>query len=208
MVDKHARLFSLIDGMILIAAIALGFAGVRAESGDHYHHRALYTLYQSSVDTHAVLNPSSAYQRIWKVVASIQRSLPVVAAMTVAWLIIRLRRPRPSTRSLSRHPGFVALVAVLISLAFNLVFGLIQLFLATIGFTTSVDPRFYANVSFLACQTLQAHPAGSAIVASWTVLYLSRRWIREGDWSDWAGFWMGVGWCLLSVNEWLLEWYL
>lgn len=89
--------------------------------------------------------------------------------LTPAFLVLRLRRPRPPLRALLRQPGTVAGLAMV----FGLFWGtgcLIRLF------PDGVD-------------SMTAAPAavGGAVAAGWGVLALSRRWEPERGWVDRVG---------------------
>src|SRR5689334_3770163 len=93
------RPFGLADAMILIVAVGLGLAGAQAEIG------MLAELMLDSIGSEPssrVLGPSSAVALLRRLNLVL---LLFLLFLLVAFLIVRLRRPRPPLRLLFRQPG-------------------------------------------------------------------------------------------------------
>jgi len=100
------RKFNLGDGMILIAATAVGFGIVRwiAETGS-----LVSTMHR------------------WNVVAAAY-AMPVIMIWSIGLFLIRLRQPRPAARRLFRQPGMAAsVVAVPLAVAWCLPYPITQI---------------------------------------------------------------------------------
>jgi len=109
------RKFNLGDGMILIAATAVGFAIVRQMVGT---------------------TPQSIGMYHWHWVASLY-GMPVVMAWSIGQFLIRLRQPRPRFRRLFRQPGTAAaVVAISMTTAWCLPFPIARL----LGYGSPSDP--------------------------------------------------------------------
>ncbi len=218
MTAQPVREFTLVDAMILIAAVAVGFAGIRAEGTDHYHLRPAYALNPLSHRTFVgggsfggnVGLPSEQLPPQWLSLVFhwsgiVKQAAPVVAVLSLSLIVIRFRRPRPRFRRLIRQPGLVAGLAMLAVLGINALLGSVQILLAATDQSKMTDPKFYANFSFLACQMLRPGMVGMAVLAAWLVLKVSGRWRREPGWVDSAGLALGWVWVGLLLTEWVVE---
>lgn len=85
--DPRVRSFTVRDGMILVAAAAVGAAGYRANDA---------TMTECGFNREEV-------EFIWAM-----RWGPTLAAVTAGLIIARLLPPRPARRDLFRQPGFAA----------------------------------------------------------------------------------------------------
>ena len=203
---RSCRPFTLLDAMILVAATALDLAGFRAELGHHYHRSLLYVL-QDGKEYQTLVNwPGNAVPRWYLSIYTggrlAARSVPMLASWSLALLVIRLRRPRPSRQPLFRQPGMVAGCAVALAVATNALFCSVQVLLAGLGQSALVDVRYYGSLAYLCCQTFQGGPIGLAVLASWTILALSGRWRREPGWIDRAGSVLGGIWIAYLSIDW------
>lgn len=117
---------------------------------------------------------------------------PFLAALTLAWYPLRLRRPRVRWSHLSRQPGVaVALVAVLAWLAGGLI---------TSPWAIGVQraPTGWLAIGFIplaASTTL----GGFGVLLTWTCSTLAGRWRPEATWVDRLGRAVGVGWLALAI---------
>ena len=179
--------FTLLDGMILIAALAPGFAVVRA-----------------FVPRFGSATPFPGIGRLaWQGLAG---SLPVATTAMAGLAAVRLRRPRPPLRRLARQPGAMACVAVLIAAApVALAPPMAYLFNLARGRPTPPIP--IDEVGPLLAISLT--PACSfAVATAWTTLALNRRWRPEPGWIDRAGRALGVYWLGMvpaCILVWILE---
>ena len=100
----------------------------------------------------------------------------------LAWIVVRLRRPRASWRGLLRQPGTVAVLAMILGLFWGT------------GALLTLFPDFFDSWS--------AAPSaiGGAVALAWVALALSRRWQAEPGWIDQVGRmlgWIAIGLAVL-----------
>src|SRR4051812_32977827 len=86
--------------------------------------------------------------------------------MTLTFLLVRLRRPRPSILSLPRQPGTAAGLAI--------AFGLFWV-------TGWLHRLFFGKFHDA---TLTAVSVGGTVAVAWALLALSRRWQAEPGWVE------------------------
>jgi hypothetical protein len=110
-----------------------------------------------------------------------------------AMLAIRLRRPRPTWRRLSRQPGVVACAAGTAAMAAGCLIVAVRLL-----FNSPTGPSFDSQ----GWLTVESR-VPVAILASWLLLALSGRWRAEPGWVDRVGRFLGFYW----VGVWLFRWY-
>ena len=123
-----------------------------------------------------------------------------IALSMVCLLAMRLRRPRPNLRSLSRQPGAVACAAAAAAMAAG---GIIVLTLLL-----RVDES-----NFLQDHPEAEHPwqivvlrISVAVPAAWFILAWSGRWRSEPSWIDRTGRVLGAYWIgLLAYHAFLLS---
>ncbi len=121
--------------------------------------------------------------------------LPCLPAWTAAYLVTRLRGPRPRRRRLVLQPGLVAAVAALSVLTIEA-----TLLVGSAG----IDGRFNwaspERVSDFVANgiVLLLHHAGWAVAVSWLTLILIGRWRPEASWVDRAGRALGCAWILVG----------
>jgi hypothetical protein len=108
MTPKTPRRFTILDGMILVAAVAGGFALRRAVEDALARHAY-----------NADFNDFSQFHSL--VYWIIEAGFPFLAALAPAVFILRLRRPRPRWRRLIRQPGMAASCAALFPIATTMV---------------------------------------------------------------------------------------
>jgi hypothetical protein len=196
MTDKtQPRRFHVLDGMVLIAATAVGFAIARAY--------ALEVLNNN-------LAPYPVVPRILLTIWSfILATLPVPVMWSIAVFLLHLRRPRPRLRLLADRPGFVACGAVTLVVAIRLI-GFVTLLARTIGnryYTVSLDvfDAFSVTVSYpgpvnsaivqnSAYFTVSAFGISAAVAAAWLLLAVGGHWRSEDHWLDRLGRVLGAYW--------------
>lgn len=126
-----------------------------------------------------------------------------IALSMVCLLAMRLRRPRPNLRSLSRQPGAVACAAAAAATAAG---GIIVLTMLLRG----DDWRFLQDHPEAShpWQIVQS-PVSIAVPSAWFMLAWSGRWRSEPTWIDRMGRVLGAYWIglltyhcyLLSIHE-------
>jgi hypothetical protein len=191
MSTTHRRRITLFDLMVLTAATALGlsltqFGWLRKAAGAW--------IFAAPV----VKSGGSGYaSKTWMlpIAERVVPLLPCMAAWTAAFLVTRLRGPRPRRRRLVLQPGLVAAVAALSTLAFES---------ALLIGSASFDGRFrWAGPDrisdFVAnAIVLLAHHAGWAVAVSWLTLGLIGHWRPEPSWVDRWGRLLGVTWIVIG----------
>jgi hypothetical protein len=154
--------------MILVAATALGFGGIRACSPEFYSYQ--YTPIVSP----PWLNWSAVVCSSWAFYLS-----PLPAAWTLAALVLRLRFPRPALRRVMRQPGIVASSAATMLIMIGAIHYVLDL-----GNSSWLDVPFEYTVFSVGC----------GVAAAWLTLALSMRWRAERSWIDRLGQVLGVYW--------------
>jgi len=156
----------MLDLSIMIAATACGLA--------------LYRIHESIIESGQW---SGSY---------IVDVAPLFVMWTVAFAILRLRKPRPRLRRLFRQSGMAAcstsLIVLTVFLALRLL-GLMQIGGEFLG----AGPDYWFPTAFREILPW----VGSSVAAVWLNLVLSGRWIAEPSWIDRLGrllaaYWIGV----------------
>jgi hypothetical protein len=186
--QRARRRMTLLDVMILAGATALGLASVQL-GGPMEVDAAKFLAWPVA--------PSGYSTKRW-LVPYAERAvpfLPCLAAWTGAFLVTRLRGPRPRWRRLVLQPGFVGAVAVLAVLAVEapmLVWG------------AKIDGRFGWSSPDRVARFVQngvvllAHHAGWAVAVAWLTLALGGRWRPERSWVDRCGRVLGCVWIMIG----------
>lgn len=156
--------------MILIAALAAGF-GVARALGSQWGTATVHTTQ-------------------WAAISLLSMCYPSLVALTLAFIAIRLRKPRPGRRRFACQPGFVACGTMALILGVTPPFALASL----LKTTASLGEMLLA----LYCVLVPAI-AGIVVLAAWALLAISGRWRRERGWIDLLGIQIGLGWILMSV---------
>ena len=176
---ERCRPFSLGDAMIFVAAAAVGLALVQGSG--------MFALLWSNLRAlpFGMLPGWSAW---WVYLTKTNRGgtetivllasnvmVAFLMPLTVAYLIARLRRPRPALRRLWWQPGMIASEAWLVTFGLG-------------AFLEIGQPPGLRKVWFAFALV--------PLPLSWVVLALSGRWRREPGWIDRLGVGLGIGWCL------------
>jgi hypothetical protein len=182
---RHCRKFTVLDALIMIAAIAIGLAWTRyfqnSEAGG-----------ESYPYIDGMAGPVSAFRHgielaNWWVVGLSY----CMAVVTITLLVLRLReRPRKRLRYLTRLPGAVAGGAVSLTVLWDLSYAAIEVL---IGITSGGPFDSIWEFTYL----LQSgENAGVAVAVAWVLLATSGRWRREPGWLDGIGLALGIFWLL------------
>ena len=99
----------------------------------------------------------------------------LLAIWSLAFMLMRLRRPRPPLDRVALQPGMVAVEAVLAGI------------ILTVGLSIIHAPNIFRMLT----QT-------SAIPVAWASLAVTGRWQPEAGWIDRFGRMLGIGWCLMT----------
>jgi hypothetical protein len=173
--DKDRR-FTLVDGMILVAATAGGLALTRTPLAEGF-----WESFLGEPELHLV----------GVIHAVLLLGLPLLLMWTFALVVVRLRHPRPRFRRLASQPGFVACVAAASAMTLC---------------TLSMIPLLAWSNAFSYEQiSLRSYTpeAGFAVAGAWLSLALGRRWRAEPGWIDRTGRGLGVTWILANFLSWL-----
>ena len=162
------RTFSLGDAMILILALALGLGLARP--------------YIILIANYIHTAPNQYFQTLDGTV-SLGRSLNLIMLyflyfLLPAFLMLRLRQPRPAMHSLVRQPGFAACAAP------------VSCYLAALPLSLLAPFVSAGEVIEIAGQMLVA----SATPLAWCFLAVTRRWAAEPRWIDRLGRILGALW--------------
>ncbi len=173
-VEPRRRGFTILDGIILVAVLAVGFALARN--------------YWRGSDF-GVLRGMSDPQWTTNLVAAI--SSRFVCPAMLGMLIVRMRRPRPSLRRLVYQPGLAACLAGSVAMATGGAIVLSLWLFRTVSIS-SADSSYWPFV---------VGRIGPAVVTVWIALILFRRWKPERSWIDRTGCVLGAYWVLLGLYE-------
>jgi hypothetical protein len=99
----------------------------------------------------------------------------LIIGLTLAVIVMRLRRPRPDWRTLATQPGFVACIA------------------GPLGFL------IFLEASYLDATIKPELAIAGTVAVAWVVLAVSRRWAAEPSWIDRLGRFLGVSWIVAAL---------
>ena len=162
MPKQRSRRFSILDAMILIAGMAVALATLKLVPPEEA--------------------PSNGTQEVLRSWVNESFSLCLYGP-TMALLLVRLRKPRPTMRRLIRQPGFAAIVAVLTSSVFYHAAGLME---------WSHSKSELYDILFIAPVAIEK--SVPAILITWSSLLITRRWRPEPSWIDRMGRLLAVLW--------------
>jgi hypothetical protein len=172
--QPHRR-FLISDGMILIAATAIGIALTRA---------ILPELDKLRTGSPPGLRSYFLVQYALTVV------IPTLSALTLALLLLRLKKPRPRLRRVFLQPGAAACAVATCVMTLETI---LQLALRAVG--SRAMPFQFTFMGY-------AGPASFAILGGWLSLALTVRWRPEPSWLDRAGRAAGATWLVITAIEW------
>ncbi len=173
MTARVRRKFTILDGMILVAAIACGFA----------IHRAIPDMSGWGILGENWLGRNAR--------DSIRAALPFLLMLTLGTLVMRLRRPRPRWRALARQPGTAACCATVVPIALHIGLYADQSRIRPGNDALMGYPWFWSLVESGAAS------AGLWVLAAWLAMAISGRRRPERSWIDRLGRIVGLGWLLL-----------
>lgn len=175
------RRFTLLDGMILVAATACG-CGV-----DGWINSLVRSPGIDAMDLLGTMFGARQYPQLAVLVMIL--IVPVAAGWTLALIPLRLFRPRPSLRRLAHQPGWMA------SLAFAVAFAFVS---AVLGGLIAIIGR-NQGVGLLELSPMLLIFFAPVILTAWLSLILTRRWRPEPSWLDRSGRILGVFWILMAI---------
>ncbi len=169
------RRFTLLDGMILVAAAAMAMGLLRGPLGT--------ISVGDLIRTPWVSYPGWPHQFVLHLIAI---ATPLAASATLASLALRLAKPRPRWRRLARQPGLMACLAAGIAWAV----GALYLVARALWFP---DALASWNKIYLTCYVGSSF-AGFAVMIAWSTLALARVGRPERSWIDRLGRLAGLAW--------------
>lgn len=187
---RPPRKFTILDGMILVAAIACGFALRRAVL-DSFH--GFWVMQDESwlIGIWVMLDESWLIRNVRGLSCA---ATPFLTMLTPTVLLLRLCRPRPRRIELFRQPGMVACCASILPL----VVCLARFALACLKRSTSGDDPFELVNAAIDFQS-EGYSVGLWVLGAWLALALSGRRRAERSWIDRLGRTIGVGWLMVLV---------
>jgi hypothetical protein len=179
------RKFTLVDAMVLVAALGVALVPMR----DLYGRVA-----DSTFPLEETEGRSPDYYFSWAA-GTCAFLRPLVITSSAALWLARLRRPRPSIHRVFRQPGMAAMTAVLASFIVEVLQLLTDLLNERLlgGEVITGDSLWLDGVVHL-----QQLCPGKAVLAVWIVLRLARLWRAERSWIDRAGRSLGC-YCLVET---------
>jgi len=190
MSPSDRRSITLFDLVVLVAATAIGLSLVqlgwpRKVAGNWFF-------------TWPVLPSTGGYpSKTWMLPIAERAApfLPCLGTWTAAFVVTRLRAPRPRRRRLLMQPGLVAAVAALsiLTVECTLLIG-----------SAWLDGRFNfmnplrINTFVANAVVLLTHHAGWAVLVSWLTLLFIGRWHPEPSWIDRWGRLLGCTWIMVG----------
>ncbi|HEV3166708.1 MAG TPA: hypothetical protein VGZ22_21965 [Isosphaeraceae bacterium] len=186
MAPTPRRRFNLLDCLVLVAVTAPGLA------------------YVIRLPRHSGRMPDWWE---WSARRSIEL-MPLLALCTLALVVLRLRKPRPTCPRLMRQPGMVAGCTATVSIAVITLGGIVssvynscQLARAgVVPFAQGLKDDFGHVDLFIWWNTLEwASHVGLAVLACWVVQWLGGRWRPEPSWIDRCLRILGVLWIVVQL---------
>jgi hypothetical protein len=168
----RCRRFNLGDAMILVAATALGFAWAPP-----YLYKVWANVAGVTVGQWVGASPWSASVgrkdgAIYLMVSAMAVLWTITNALKVAYLLVRLRKPRPSLRELAFQPGVVVCEALMIAFVG-----------CWVRFALRWPPPDVWEVIYQ-----------GMVPAAWAALAMLGLWRPEPGWIERLGFTLGICW--------------
>ncbi len=176
-----SRRFRLLDGILLIAATALGLSWSRAIEFE-------FVPWDYSVDRLIGWFREDGVFVVWKLID------PVVICWMGMLVILRLASPRPRGRRLGRQPGFVACLAGSLTIAAILLGHVAERQL-------SKDENYMPSVVRVSIPFVYyfAQAVSFTIGGAWLTLWLTGAWRAEKFWIDRSGRLVGAWWLITGA---------
>lgn len=198
----RCRPFTVLDGMILVAATAVSIVLLKIAVG---YFGAFYGPFSEPHD----LTDGSDIPYLGSITGLIRcGSVPVLLPASLALLVIRLRKPRPALRRLARQPGFAACSVVALIVTIDLMCRLVTWFSwslysdwGSVPFARwlwHMEHRVMTFAEWYRTQPLMyIHPLlAAAVTAVWAAMAIGHNWRRERGWIDWIATTVGGLWVL------------
>jgi hypothetical protein len=205
------RQFTLGDGLLVVAALAAGFAMVRQWNEPHW------CADPPHLGEFPRAAPSTARQVYHAVAVGGTWTIPFAMAFTLVILVARSFRPRPRFERITQEPGIIACAAAVVIMVIRPLQEVPAFLLQYLTITSSrirlPSPPFIrwngppqpSRGQVVQNMVLEAFPfytaplVGIAVLVAWLVLLANGRFRPEPDWVDRAGRVLGVYWMALAV---------
>jgi hypothetical protein len=174
---EKRRRFTLLDALVLIAALAVGFAWA-----SHWRHSDSAGMAYPGEEGGPVLMHRIEVAAWWAWGLS-----HCAAAVTIALVALRLRGPRMPLGELAREPGTVACTAVLLAAVADVCSKLNYLAYWATG-DRKENPFSYIDIA------LTPRSEFLGVAAAWSVLAACGLWRPQPGWIDRAGACLGIYW--------------
>jgi hypothetical protein len=205
------RQFTLIDAIALVASAAIGLALVRGWESPNWCMEPMAFAFPNPT-------PSTPRQLVRAVSLAVSWTIPFAMTSTVAILILRMRRPRPSFRRIARQPGTVGCASALLAMAIRMGHEATTYLMGNLIRPSS--PIRLPSPPFLRYDNIGYHPplgqimhnillewfpflvspsVGIAVIVSWSALRATGAWRPESSWIDRAGRLMGIYWIAVGA---------
>jgi hypothetical protein len=185
MSNNSPRKFTILDGMILVAAMAF----------------AMTWTPQNIAEVKIIQNSGPQSPRKWAMIGyyMIVSLGPCLTCLGLSGFACRLLGPKTPLRRLVNEPGMVVNLSVVFVFLFELFVGVIGVGLRELFVGSSQRPMTFFWVSMSSRMFGCAMP----ISVSWSILVLTKRWRSRATWIDRLGIVTGVFWilCLACRNS-------
>jgi hypothetical protein len=138
----------------------------------------------------------------WWGVSALTGSSAAVLTATLALIPLRLCHPRPHGEHLWRQPGWLACIAVALTLGISLAQQLLEVGFILIRLGPS---RLDLTSLFRSLMLGLPSKAVFAVAAAWTTLGLVCGWESEKGWIDRLGRLFGLYWIVYPILTWIVE---
>lgn len=206
----RCRPFTVLDGMVLVAATAVGLAIGMSMRSEPFHFPGQtsdggfeWLHFVEPPDYSGGLLQWKTYRETHRLLCNVaQEIIPLTFPWTLVVLALRLRRPRPTLRRLAHQPGFAACASVAVMAAI----GFLGDLSSGLERTTWGDGfRFRWGLEWIMFRdhylTFGDSPPAlaAAVAAAWALLALGRMARPEPGWLDRAGRVLGAYWGAVLV---------
>lgn len=187
--SRH-RTFQLLDAILIIAALAVGLAMARA----YDHFADFHLISPMSPPSPEVFRRSELVPWDYLVFGE-QIVGPAVLVWTLAFVVLRLRQPRPRLRRLFRQPGMAGCATVLTVMPIFLFWKILGQMVWASGEFEGQGVGYWFPEAFKE----SLFWVGSSVVAVWLNLALSRRCAAEPSWIDRLGRVLACYWIVVPI---------
>jgi hypothetical protein len=199
---RPVRRFMLLDAMVLLAATALGLAGMRAS----WPHLDLVKIWPGLRSGEKLTRFGVLY---YLMNTPRQFLLPFLVSWTLALALLWSRMPRRRLRRLVLQPGPAACAAATVGIILTALGWLSRVIGVRL---TSAYGRFYRHwpldswVEFhLRDLDVASAAIGVSVTTAWAILILGRRCRGDRGWLEWTSRAVGALWILMSLTHWFTQ---